>query len=305
MIQHSEIKSNSLVLFCSLTAFSHAVLQELLNLGVEVTVVVVTGAEPGKAVFDDVSLPIVATPGHATVENLAIEHGIPMLYINAMHDEAVKSSLLKLDAEYFLVACFPFKLPADIYQRPSIACLNIHPSLLPTYRGPHPVFWQLKRGEQKMGVSLHRVNAEFDAGDIILQREIVFADGLRGRAIDALIGTQGARLCVEAIKLYRVKKVNARSQRGVDYSYYPAPVYHDFELLLDWPALQAFNFMRGTDQWGHTYHVKIGDNNIVLKSAIAYSPVGTLQEAYRIEDNFIRIRFSPGVLLAYTTIPEF
>lgn len=305
MIQHAEIESNSLVLFCSLTTFSHTVLQELLNLGVEVTAVVVPGVEPGKAVFDDVSLPIVTVPGYETVENLAIEHGIPMLYINAMHDETAKSRLLKLDAEYFLAACFPFKLPADIYQRPSIACLNIHPSLLPAYRGPHPVFWQLKRGEQKMGVSLHQVNAEFDAGDIILQREIVFADGLRGRAIDALIGTQGARLCVKAMKLYRVKKVSARSQRGADYSYYPTPIYHDFELLLDWPARQAFNFMRGTDYWGHTYHVKIGDKNIILKSAIAYSPVGTLQEAYRIEDSFARIQFSPGVLQAYTTFVDF
>lgn len=301
----SAIESSSLALFGSLTTFSHAVLQELLSLGVEVTAVVISGVEPGKALFDDVSLPIVAVPAHETVENLAILHGIPMLYINAMHDEAAKSRLLKLDADYFLVACFPFKLPADICRWPSIACLNIHPSLLPAYRGPYPVFWQLKRGEQKTGVSLHQVNAEFDAGDIILQREITFADGLRGRAIDVLIGRQGARLCVDAMELYRVKKVNARSQRVADYSYYPAPVYSEFELSLDWPVRQAFNFMRGTDQWGHAYHVKIGDNNIILKSAIAYSPVGTLHEAYRIEGNFIRIQFSPGVLLAYTAFAEF
>ncbi len=51
-------------------------------------------------------------------------------------------------------------------------CLNVHPSLLPQFRGPDPAFWMLERGHQAGGITVHRVADEFDAGEIIAQRPL-------------------------------------------------------------------------------------------------------------------------------------
>ncbi|QKJ31115.1 hypothetical protein HQ865_15580 [Mucilaginibacter mali] len=65
---------------------------------------------------------------------------------------------------------FSYRIPAIIYQMPLLGFYNVHFSLLPAYRGPDPVFHQLKNGEQVGGVSIHKVARRFDSGDIVLQQ---------------------------------------------------------------------------------------------------------------------------------------
>lgn len=291
--------SNRVILFGTLGIFSRAVLSLLVRKGVNVVAVVLAGGKPGQANFKTYSLPIIDQPNHATVEMLALEKNIPLLYVNELKDEESIASVLSIDAEYYLVACFPFKLSSILYQKPSIAALNIHPSILPAYRGPHPVFWQLKAGEFKIGVSLHHVDAKLDSGDIVLQKKVAIKDGLRGRAIDTLVATEGAKLFIKAMGLYRKNKVESVVQVESDHSYFSHPLGADFELFLHWSSRQAFNFMRGTEEWGNSYNIKIEDKNILVKSAIAFTPGGKRDEKYCVEANVAYIQFSPGILQVY------
>jgi methionyl-tRNA formyltransferase len=294
----AELSNNRVVFFGTLGVFSRAALSLLVSKDVNVVAVVLAGANPGKANFEKHSLPIINQPQHATVEMLALEHNIPLLYVNEMEDEESIASLLSLNAEYYLVACFPFKLPSDVYQKPSVAALNIHPSILPAYRGPHPVFWQLKAGENKIGVTLHHIDSKWDSGDIVLQKKVAMKDGMRGRAIDTLVAAEGADLFIKAMRMFENNKVEPVVQVESDHSYFSQPIHADFELLLHWSSRQAFNFMRGTEEWGNNYQIKIEDKNIIVKSAMAYTPGGKRDEKYRIEANVAYIQFSPGVLQA-------
>ena len=65
-----------------------------------------------------------------------------------------------------VVQTFPHLIPASCLQIPPMGFYNIHPSPLPLYRGPDPIFWQIKNGEQTSGVSLHKMEATFDTGPI-------------------------------------------------------------------------------------------------------------------------------------------
>jgi methionyl-tRNA formyltransferase len=71
-----------------------------------------------------------------------------------------------------LVVCmgFPWKIPPDALAVPGLGWLNGHPSLLPRHRGPLPVAWAIKQGDEEIGITFHRMDAELDTGPILAQR---------------------------------------------------------------------------------------------------------------------------------------
>lgn len=279
--------------------YSHAVLTPLLERGVNVVSVVIPGETPNDDIGQLGGIPIVQNTNHATIEQLALEHHIPVTYIQDINSREANFNLEKLKPDYIFVACFPWKIPPSIFHLPKIAALNAHPSMLPAYRGPQPVFWQLRNGEAKTGVSLHLISDEIDAGDIILQTEVPLRPGMRGRAIDNKLGEFAAKLFLEALRLYQLNNINPQEQSWIQASYNPEPKYDDFELSARWSARQAFMFMRGTEEWGRTYKLVVDNQTIILKTAMAYSPSGRITKPYLLEDNYITIQFSPGLVNAY------
>lgn len=77
-----------------------------------------------------------------------------------------------------LVVCmgFPWKVPPDALAVPTHGWLNGHPSLLPLHRGPTPVAWAIRAGDEEMGISFHKMDAELDTGPILVQRRIPFGE---------------------------------------------------------------------------------------------------------------------------------
>jgi methionyl-tRNA formyltransferase len=94
---------------------------------------------------------------------------------------AGRSSIAPLLAsvEPDLVVCmgFPWKIPPEALAVPRLGWLNGHPSLLPRHRGPLPVAWAIRSGDEEVGITFHRMDAELDTGPIVAQRSFPL-DGL-------------------------------------------------------------------------------------------------------------------------------
>ncbi|WP_455206400.1 methionyl-tRNA formyltransferase [Kaarinaea lacus] len=279
--------------------FSYAVLGPLLIRGVNVVGVVMPGVQPNQELQNIGGIPIVQNPNHSTIEKLALERHIPVSYVQDISSGKFLKEIEQNKPDYILVACFPHKLPPAIWQAARIACLNLHPSLLPAYRGPYPIFWQLKNGELKTGVTLHLINDEIDAGDIVLQSEVPLRAGMRGRAIETRLGEFGAKLFLEALRLYQLKNINIQPQSWIQASYMPVPRYDDFEISSAWSARHAFSFIRGTEEWNRSYQIKLDSKTVYIKTVMAYSPSGTINSSYELDDNYITMQFSPGLVNAY------
>jgi methionyl-tRNA formyltransferase len=71
--------------------------------------------------------------------------------------------------DFILVACWPYLIDAVLIESAARAALNLHPSMLPAYRGPDPITRQLSDGQGNFGVSLHLLTRRFDQGDIVAQ----------------------------------------------------------------------------------------------------------------------------------------
>ncbi len=307
MVRRPILLSNhKLVFFGNLSVYSHAVLAELLRLGVKVAAVVLPGVGPMELSGKHIGrIPLMAAPPHPTVELLAIEYHVPIIYTQDIQSQQFALQLKQYAVPYYLVACFPFKLPPSICSLPTTACLNLHPSLLPAYRGPYPVFWQLQRNEANFGVSLHCVTEQWDAGDVIVQKSVALVDGMRGRAIDAKLGLHGARAFIEAIKLYHHGRATPHVQTADQASYFPKPEYPEFAIQTTWTARHAFNFMRGTEEWRQAYHLQVDDQALLLDIALAYSPTSILKQKTSLDDGVVMIQFAQGSMQAKLKQPLF
>lgn len=298
----AKTKSNVRILFYStLSVYSYAVLEHLLKNNIDISAIVLPGIEPSTLTPEKlIEIPHVAAPRHSTVELLGLKHNIRTIYTQDLEHPSLLSQINEFNTDFSLVACFPYKIPQSLCSTSTYGCLNLHPSLLPRYRGPTPVFWQLRNNEPLIGMTLHCIDNEFDTGDIVAQSGIKLTNGMRSRAIDMRLGEAGAKLFIEYINKQKttLEKLSSAPQNHQQATYFSSPTDADFQLSLDWTATHAFNFMRGTDQWQRPYCITIDKKLLYLAAATAFSPNYPLTQTYTIENGIVSIKFKQGVLRA-------
>ncbi|RTQ47179.1 hypothetical protein EJV47_19995 [Hymenobacter gummosus] len=85
---------------------------------------------------------------------------------------ALEAWMTPLAPQAVLVLTFPWRVPARVLALPPLGFLNVHFAPLPGYRGPEPLFWLLRNGETSGAVTLHRMEADFDTGPVLLTEPV-------------------------------------------------------------------------------------------------------------------------------------
>lgn len=109
------------------------------------------------------------------VKKAALELSLPLIEILSFKDEAARH-LKDCSPDLFIVASFGLIIPRWVLDIPSMGAINIHPSLLPLYRGPSPIQWALLKGDEETGITLINMNEKMDAGNIIYQENVMIAE---------------------------------------------------------------------------------------------------------------------------------
>ncbi len=125
---------------------------------------VVTEAPKPSGRGKEVKPTIVHTYAHAL--------GIPCLEPEDLRDERFLQYVKSQNPDVIFVAAYGKLLPKEILAIPKYGCLNLHPSLLPKYRGATPIQAAVLAGDKKTGVTLIAMSPEFDTGDILAQYEV-------------------------------------------------------------------------------------------------------------------------------------
>ncbi len=188
------------------------------------------------------SIANLSVPSPPEIVRLCRHHQIPVYYHSSKSSQ-VFSQLKNYQIDYILLACYPVKLPMHVTDLAKIDCINIHPSLLPKYRGSNPLFWQLRMGETKTGVTLHRVTSELDSGEIIQQIEVPFANGARLEEIEQFL----IQTVVDAFdKLLQIphSKWVTQAQDSAQATEHCSPSREDYAFSTNDSALLVYNFIR-------------------------------------------------------------
>ena len=128
----------------------------------------------------------------------AEKHNIAVVYAPQSRLSELTDQLAGFDLEFILVACWPYKIPAQVCKAAKKAAMNIHPSLLPAYRGADPIGDQIENREQQIGVSLHLINNQFDAGDVIATAALEKPEKHERMYLENQTARLGAELFMEA-----------------------------------------------------------------------------------------------------------
>lgn len=100
------------------------------------------------------------------------KYKLPEIKCKSANSDEFREYVLKCNADIIMVGTWREKLQQKTFSMPKIGTVNIHPSLLPRYRGPNPYMQVILHGEKKTGVTLHLVDKNLDTGAILLQKEI-------------------------------------------------------------------------------------------------------------------------------------
>ena len=138
------------------------------------------------------------------LKELAIKNKIPILQIASFKDFVLENSALdpKNNFDVFIVVSFPKILKENILNIPKFGCLNIHPSLLPKYRGPSPIQSALINGDTKTGISIIKINQDIDAGEILIQTEIDIKEEETNEILEKKYGEIGGDILSQILKEY-------------------------------------------------------------------------------------------------------
>jgi methionyl-tRNA formyltransferase len=202
-----------------------------------------------------------------TLGSEAGRHGIPLFGVGNLNDPRSLAVLRELDPDLIITACFSRILPISWLAIPKQGCLNLHPSLLPAYRGPTPQYWQHYYGENTTGVTLHFMDQEIDTGAIVNSIQVKIQDGATGVEVDEILSKAGGGLILRALALDEIPR---REQENVEASYQPYPSAEERKLPVSWPVKRAYNFLRGADQFGPFRVVGLDKRETVVREALAY-----------------------------------
>jgi len=105
------------------------------------------------------------------VKKAAIEMRLPLMEIESFKDEVLQGFQAR-KPDLFVVASFGLIFPKWALDLPTMGAINIHPSLLPKYRGPSPIQWAILNGEETTGITIMKMAEKMDAGNIIYQKPV-------------------------------------------------------------------------------------------------------------------------------------
>lgn len=154
---------------------------------------------------------------------MAIRHKVEHFWCDNIHGEESLRIIRNYSPDLIVVASFSQILRTQILEIPSKGSVNVHPSLLPRYRGPSPIYWVLKNKEVMSGVTVHYIEDRIDSGDMILQKQMSIEKEDNETTLESKCSSVAGELLLSAIELIREGKVKRWKQKEEDATYYSFP----------------------------------------------------------------------------------
>lgn len=183
------------------------------------------------------------------VKEAALGKGWEVFQPEKMRAPEAVDRLKTLAPDLILVAAYGQILPPVVLAAPRLACLNVHGSLLPRWRGAAPIHYAVMNGDARTGVTIMYMNEHMDEGDVLLPKEtLIGADETTGALHDrlALLGAEALREALELLRDGRAPRIPQDASRA---TYAPSLKREHCAVKWDRPARTVADQIRGLDPW--------------------------------------------------------
>jgi len=184
-----------------------------------------------------------ATDNRPSFVEYARQRGIPAFEPASPNDPPFVAAAAKLGPDLFIAAGYILILKEEILRVPRILSANFHASLLPDYRGKHPVFWALRSGEKWAGLTAHAMDPGIDTGDILYQVKVRTRHGDTVASLYDRIIDQSVTLVERLVADAACGSIPRRPQPKGQGAYYSSTTEDDFRIDWSCPAEQVRRYI--------------------------------------------------------------
>ena len=200
------------------------------------------------------------------VHECAIQNNIPVYTPKTFKDEAIVNQLKGLNPDMIIVAAYGKILPQNVLDIAKFGCINIHASILPKLRGANPIQRSIINGDTITGITIMKMDAGMDTGDILLQEETEISNTITYKELENKLSEIGAKLILKYIdNMDSIKPIKQDDTRAT-----LAPKLQKEEAIINWnnTANQIHNLIRGLSP--HPYATCYHNNNPlkIIKSEV-------------------------------------
>lgn len=233
------------------------------------------------------------------VKELALKYDIPVYQpIKLKKEPEMIQELKNIEPDFIIVVAYGQILPKEVIDIPKYACINLHASLLPKYRGAAPINWAIMKGEKKSGNTTMLMDVGLDTGDMLLKQEVTITEDMTAGDLHDILMKDGAELLVETIKRMNKGDIERIQQNESETCY--ASMLDKKMGNIDWSmsAEDINNLVRGLNPWPVAYTHYYGEIMKIHKAKV-------LEEEYnispgtiiRVSEEGIRVACGSGSLL--------
>ena len=259
------------ILFMGTPDFARESLESLYSAGYEICGVVCPKDRPKGRGMKMIPCP---------VKEFALENNLQIFQPDKLKE--IKESIIQMNPDMIVVVSYGKILPKSILDLPKYGCVNVHPSLLPKYRGSAPIQWAVLNGDKKTGVTIMQMDEHMDSGDIIIQKEIEIGENETTGELWARLSTLSSKLLLEAVK--EIFDGTAKYTKQPE-NYTLAPMLTKDMAKINWEELtsiQIKNLVRGLNPIMGAYcnlngkKLKFWKVDIVNEKTDSEVPLGTI-----------------------------
>jgi len=187
------------------------------------------------------------------VKALALERGLPLWQPETLRTPEARERLQALSPQVIVVAAYGEILRPEVLDLPPYGCLNLHPSLLPRWRGPSPVAAAILAGDRETGVTVIRMDAGMDSGPILAQEALPLSGQERQGELSVRLAEMAADLLRRTLPAWLAGEIVPRPQEE-ERATYCRPLRKE-DGQVDWtrPAVYIERMVRAYDPWPGTY----------------------------------------------------
>lgn len=189
----------------------------------------------------------------SAIKQVALRQQLPVLQPENLRDPAAQQQLKELNPDIMVVAVYGLLLPAAVLNTPRLGCINLHPSILPRWRGATPIQRAIEAGDVETGVTIMQLDEGWDSGDILSQVHCPLYPTDTTATLAKRLSVLGADLLVSTIDRIEQQTVHPRKQEEAEVIY--AAKLEKAEGKLDWSlsAEVLERKVRAFDPWPVAY----------------------------------------------------
>ena len=177
--------------------FTFYVLSTLLEGYCRPQAIIIYGDNPQQTQAEISGIRVEVSTSEKPLLQLARKFKVPLEYVS---NRKLLSTLSKYRYDYIVTACWPSLISEQVLLSAQVAAMNIHPSLLPLYRGANPIRDQLANEDSDFGVTVHKMNQHYDMGEVISQVALEKPYQESFKVIEKGCAIAGAGLVMQMIK---------------------------------------------------------------------------------------------------------